>query len=249
MRTLITGSSGFIGKRLRRRIVDSVGLDINPSGWTDIVKDARLCDPSTFDVVYHLAAFTNVRESIKQPQIYLSNNVETTERLVARTKGLFVLASSVGAEHPELSPYSQSKFLSEEIVKKNAKHYVILRFANVYGRGSKSVIQTFLGSSHIKVFGDGEQTRDYVYVDDIVDHMANITQVTPNSTYYVGTGVATSINELVSIISEYKYFQTIKYTDPILGEIVRPNIHADLVCATGLEEGIHRCIRGELRRG
>jgi len=107
---------------------------------------------------------------------------------------------------------------------------VILRYANVYGPrqdplGEAGVIAIFIGKilkgERPIIYGDGTQTRDYIFVEDVV--RANLLALTgKEGTYNIGTGIETSVNELVEILSEVfgKKIEPI-YADERPGEVKR----------------------------
>ena len=136
----------------------------------------------------------------------------------------FIFASTGGAIYGEpeiipadektdpfpISPYGTSKYAVEKYLGYyNYVHdfdYVALRYANVYGprqnpHGEAGVIAIFcsriLSGASCTVFGDGGQTRDYVYVEDIAK--ANLQSLNaPVGSYNIGTGIETSVNDLIS---------------------------------------------------
>ncbi len=115
-----------------------------------------------------------------------------------------------------LSPYGASKYTVEKylsIYKKNyGIDYVSLRYANVYGPrqdplGEAGVISIFinklLGKISPIIYGDGEQTRDFVYVKDVARaNLKALETSTPGTEYNIGTGVETSVNKLFEKIKE-----------------------------------------------
>ena len=120
-----------------------------------------------------------------------------------------------------------NKGLPEET---NGFERVILRYANVYGPrqdplGEAGVIAIFIGKilkgERPIIYGDGTQTRDYIFVDDVV--RANLLALTgKEGTYNIGTGIETSVNKLVEILSEVfgKKIEPI-YADERPGEVKR----------------------------
>jgi UDP-glucose 4-epimerase len=124
--------------------------------------------------------------------------------------------------YPEpLSPYGLAKFVGEEYVKLYARlyglKYSILRYANVYGprqnpKGEAGVVAIFidriLQNKQPIIYGDGNQTRDYVYVMDLVE--ANLLSLTKgnNQAFNIGTGKQTSVNELLKILLQVMNKQT-----------------------------------------
>ena len=89
--------------------------------------------------------------------------------------------------------------------------YSILNFSNVYGprqdpHGEAGVISIFtskmMNNSEPTVFGDGEQTRDYIFVQDVIDALLSSSVIEENLFLNIGTGVETSVNELVATLKK-----------------------------------------------
>ena len=112
-------------------------------------------------------------------------------------------------EHRPLSPYGVSKkSMIDYLAAYRALHeleYVALALANVYGprqdpHGEAGVVAIFaerlLRGEDVKIFGDGEQTRDFVYVDDVADAFVRAGQRSGGLVINIGTGKETSVNEL-----------------------------------------------------
>ena len=113
------------------------------------------------------------------------------------------------------SPYGLAKKklneLIEVMLQNETMSYSILNLSNVYGprqdpHGEAGVMSIFTGkilnNETPTIYGDGEQTRDYVYVLDVVDALIKSSESEENLFLNIGTGVETSVNELVSILSE-----------------------------------------------
>ena len=113
------------------------------------------------------------------------------------------------------SPYGLAKKklneLIEAMLQNETMSYSILNLSNVYGprqdpHGEAGVMSIFTGkllnNETPTIYGDGEQTRDYVYVLDVVDALLKSSESDQNLFLNIGTGVETSVNELVSILSE-----------------------------------------------
>ena len=113
------------------------------------------------------------------------------------------------------SPYGLAKKklneLIESMLQNETMSYSILNLSNVYGprqdpHGEAGVMSIFTGkllnSETPTIYGDGEQTRDYVYVLDVVDALIKSAETDDNLFLNIGTGVETSVNELVSILSQ-----------------------------------------------
>lgn len=159
---LITGHMGFIGSYLIKEL-DAVGLDIKEGN------DILHCDLPDADLVIHLAAQPGVIASVQDPFNSARTNILGTVRLAKRyTDTRFIFASSGGTIQEKIeSPYGLSKFCCEEYIKLLCNDYVILRFANIYGKGSRSVIDKFIHED-IHIYGDGTATRTYLYIDDLI---------------------------------------------------------------------------------
>ncbi len=176
------------------------------------------------EAVFHLAAQADVRVSVEHPVDDAAVNVLGTVRVLetARRHGAQVVFSSTGGaiygecEDPAsedsprepLSPYGTAKLAAEEYLRSyNRLHgtrHVSLRYGNVYGprqdpHGEAGVVAIFLGAlkrgEQAKIFGDGLQTRDYVYVGDVA--RATLSAFGHDGgVFNVGTGRETSVIEL-----------------------------------------------------
>lgn len=180
------------------------------------------------DAVVHLAALIDVAESVEKPELYLDVNVNGTFNVTraSRKVSAFIFASTcavygepvkipIGEDHPlsPKSPYAATKIAGEAFVQAYGNLYgyrpVILRFFNVYGpRQSKAyagVITEFVkratsGEPPI-IFGDGEQTRDFVHVKDVAKAIIKaLDSDNASGIYNVGSGVAVTINDLAHLI-------------------------------------------------
>jgi UDP-glucose 4-epimerase len=181
--------------------------------------------------IIHLAADTRVVDSIKNPSVNFDTNVRGTfcvleaareariERVIFASTGGAIIGPAEppvdeGMVPRPISPYGASKLAGEGYMCAYAGAYgmktVSLRFSNVYGPRSYhkgSVVAQFckdvLAGSPIKVFGDGSQTRDLVYVGDICKaiHLA-LTHEVSGQAYQLGSGKPTSINELLDYIRD-----------------------------------------------
>lgn len=160
------------------------------------------------------------------------------------------------------SPYGLSKLTTERylnLVKQNSGlEFVCLRYSNVYGPrqdalGEAGVISIFIEqaikNNDLKIFGDGEQTRDFIYVDDVVkaNIMALSDQVT--GTFNVCTNTNISVNRLATeILSNIETASKVKYLDPIKGEVKHTQLCYNKLLNYGwapsvqIEEGLNRTI-------
>lgn len=187
-------------------------------------QDIRALEPLEADVVFHLAAQADVSTSVQKPVHDAEVNVVGTVRVLeaARAAGAQVVFSSTGGaiygevERPAdeetprrpVSPYGIAKLAAEEYLagwnRIHGTGHVVLRFANVYGPRQDSgleggVVAIFLermaGGEPTAIFGDGEQTRDFVYVGDVVRALLAAVG-RDGGVFNVGTGEETTVHRL-----------------------------------------------------
>ncbi|HEV2011083.1 MAG TPA: NAD-dependent epimerase/dehydratase family protein [Candidatus Limnocylindria bacterium] len=181
-----------------------------------------------FDAVVHAAAKTKVVESVAQPDLYHRVIVNGTSNAldVAQSSGAtrFVNISTGGALYGETpacateespieapSPYGRYKAEAEKLASSTPGLRVItFRFANIYGPRQRTdleggVIAIFAGAwkrgAPLTIYGDGSAERDYLYVADAVAAILAALDGGATGSYNIGTGVATSVNELVAQLS------------------------------------------------
>ncbi len=165
-----------------------------------------------------------------------------------------------GAPIAPMSAYGQSKFAAEGYLALYERLYglstVALRLGNIYGPrqdplGEAGVIAIFCGllasGGRPTVYGDGEQTRDYVYVGDVVSAALAAAGSTANGPINVGTGRETSVLELVAALRELSGAAGFEpeFAPPRTGEVQRIALDASRAerelgwrAAVGLEEGL-----------
>ncbi len=187
----------------------------------------RAVERERFDAVVHCAAKTKVVQSFEQTERYRQVIVEGTRNVVdaALATGAHDLVNistggAIYGETPECaheetelhppSPYGQLKAEAERIVRAAGLRGVTLRLANVYGPRQRQdleggVIAIFLGAwrrgDPLTVYGDGTAERDYLYVGDVAEAVSVALDATVNGVYNIGTGIATSVNALIELMS------------------------------------------------
>jgi UDP-glucose 4-epimerase len=202
------------------------------------------------ETCFHLAAQADVRVSIAEPAFDAEVNVIGTANVLeaARANEAKVVFSSTGGaiygecEGPAdedsprlpLAPYGTSKLAGEEYLGTWSRLYdaahVALRFGNVYGprqdpHGEAGVVAIFFGrianGQELHIFGDGRQTRDYVFVADVV--AATLAAASGREgVYNVGTGTETSVLELAEGCKRASGVDAeIVFDPPRLGELSR----------------------------
>lgn len=231
-----------------------------------------------FDAVIHLAAQTMVPFSVDHPaedcQVNLEGVLHVLEACRNHGTGHILFSSSAAVYGDNLniplketerlvptSPYGITKMTTEHYLRVYHELYgmdaTVFRFANVYGerqgeKGEGGVVSIFckLLSQHqgITVFGDGHQTRDFVYAGDIAQAIIRALPLKGYHTMNVSTGQETSINDLIhSFEKAVGYTVPVQYTAPRTGDILRSVLsnealkaNLDFVPEMDLEEGIRR---------
>ena len=213
------------------------------------------------EAVLHLAAQADVRVSVARPVEDAEVNVLGTVRILegARKHGAQVVFSSTGGaiygdctkSAPEdspcepLSPYGTAKLAAEEYLRAYNRLYgtrhIALRYGNVYGprqdpHGEAGVVAIFLGAllrgEQARIFGDGSQTRDYVYVGDVA--RATISTIGhEGGVFNVGTGRETSVTELYELCARVAESDTpAEHAPARLGELQRSYLDTTLAAET-----------------
>ena len=179
--------------------------------------------------VFHLAAQAGVRKSWgKDFQTYTTNNVDATQRLLENLVGrpieklVYASSSSVYGDLVQIpmtedalpqpvSPYGVTKLAAEQLCYLYFANYAVptvaLRYFTVYGprqrpdMGFHRFIRAILTGQPISLYGDGEQTRDFTFISDIVAAtMAAGDRGKPGAVYNIGGGSRVSINQVFEII-------------------------------------------------
>lgn len=193
----------------------------------DLDLDALMRDTQ---LVFHLAAQAGVRASWGQGfDTYIQLNVTVLQRLLEAARGagslqrfVFASSSSVYGDAETLptgedqilrpiSPYGATKALGEHLCylyhRTSALPTVALRYFSVYGprqrpdMGFHRMIEAGLSGSSFSLYGDGEQTRDFTYVSDIVDGTLKAAfDAAPGSVLNLGGGARISMNEVIRLL-------------------------------------------------
>ncbi|MBU1172948.1 MAG: NAD-dependent epimerase/dehydratase family protein [Proteobacteria bacterium] len=198
---------------------------------TNDIRDLDACKACSqnMDIIVHLAANTGVAPSVENPCLDMEVNVNGTVNMLeaARMNQVkrFIFASSgapVGecsppiheelAPHP-VSPYGASKLAGEGYCSAYHKTFgimtVALRFGNVYGPGSghkNSVVAKFIkraiAGETLEIFGDGSQTRDFIYIDDLIQaiRLAENTANVGGEVFQIATNKETTVDEMTSLL-------------------------------------------------
>lgn len=221
---------------------------------------AEACAGATH--VFHLAALVSVPESFAHPALCQEINVEGTRRVLAAAAQAgatrLVLASScaVYGDEPAMpktetspvapaSPYAESKLAAEKLCAKAPLPAVALRFFNVYGprqdpRGPyAAAVPKFLEAARagqpLTIFGDGHQTRDFVYVDDVtaaLEHAALTSSM--SGVYNVASGQSVSVLRLAELVLALTGLRSeIRHAPARPGDILHSSASIGKLRATG----------------
>lgn len=192
-------------------------VDVTSKKFLELIKKIKP------DVIYHFAAQSDIGQSLKDPQKEISINFLATQTLLDQAKVLkvkkiiFASSAAVYAESKKMpvdeedskepiSLYGVSKLCSEYLLRNYHKiqglSYASLRFANVYGpkqdmSAEGGVVAIFidkiLKDDQTIIFGDGTQTRDFIYVFDVVDACLLSLSDKVTGEFNIGTANETSI--------------------------------------------------------
>lgn len=181
--------------------------------------------------IFHMAAQAGVRKSWGDDfRVYTSHNVDSTQRLLEAVKDRkihrFVYASSSSvygdvvpipmredAYLQPLSPYGVTKLAAEHLCNLYHANYgvpaVSLRFFTVYGPRQRPdmafhrFIRAAFEGKPITLYGDGDQTRDFTYISDIVEaNLAAGDQGRPGGVYNIGGGSRVSVNHVLELVGQ-----------------------------------------------
>ena len=298
MRALVTGGAGFIGSHIVEELLRSGAsvrvLDNFSSGKRENLeafrgdleileadlRDAQAIKTATRDVelVFHLAAFVSVPQSMLDPETCFAINVAGTVTLLeaARQAGVHkvVLSSSAAVYgNPDkfptdektplqpLSPYALSKQVNEQYAHLYTHTFNLpvtaLRYFNVYGPRQRpdsdyaAAISIFtrqlVNGEPITIFGDGKQSRDFIFVKDVV--RANLQAAESDAAgeaFNICAGCETTLLDLLEELSEVSPHQPeVRFEAPRPGDIYRsigdPNKAAALLgfrAGTSLAKGL-----------
>ncbi|MDP2685103.1 MAG: NAD-dependent epimerase/dehydratase family protein [bacterium] len=240
LKVAITGSRGFVGSAIVRKIrdleVELIEIDFE-LGY-DMTDWNSLSNIVHFDVLIHLAAKTYVPDSFKNPASFYKTNVIGTLNaleLCRKYRAKMIYTSSyvygspnylpIDETHPvsAFNPYAQSKLLGEELCRAYYRDFgvpsIIFRPFNIYGKGQNEnfLIPSIIKQAHTGIIelNDPRPKRDFIYIDDVADAYlkAIFTNLNTFEIFNLGSGASTSIQDLVDIVlKKIKNNITLKYT-------------------------------------
>ena len=253
---------------------DFENIDITDSRISDVIK---AFDPN---VISHFAAQTSVSISTNNPILDANSNIIGSMKIFDAMNETecrnFIYINTGGALYgdPEylpldeshrinpISPYGLSKWTAERYLlmqKKPYQHVKTLRLSNVYGPrqdafGEAGVVSIFsnkmLSGEPVTIFGDGKQTRDFVYVEDVVEAFKQVIKKDETFSVNISSGKTVSINELYELMSEIcrnsisPNYESVRYGD-LMHSVLSNKLASELFGWTprvDLVEGIKRTL-------
>ncbi|MFO8109819.1 MAG: GDP-mannose 4,6-dehydratase [Thermoplasmata archaeon] len=234
MKVMITGNTGFIGSNMENFLAKKSDVEIIPysrSNGKDIFdKNTLKNEVEKVDLVIHFAAYAKPGLSIKEPEKAVKLNVDGCMSVLEACRKHdtpIVYPSSCEIYGDSLkpitedfplkapNPYSASKAAADQLCHAYYKSYGLgvksVRLFNPYGPNQQmnKIIPVFykqaVRDKDITVYGDGSDTRDYVFVDDIVRGLWDARKLEPGEIINLATGVSTTNKEVAEMV--------IKYTD------------------------------------
>lgn len=230
---------------------ERINCDLEIADIKDTKKLLEIFSKFKPDVVIHTAAQVMLRKSLEDPVFDIHNNVLGTISVLEACKEAkikkFIYTSTGGAaygepeklpvheDHPKkpLAPYGISKYTAEHYVRFYADQYgfeyLIFRFGNVYGprddpktkRIISVITDSLLNKKEFSIFGDGNQTRDFLYVKDIAKIFGKYAnQTTQSSVYNLASGNGISVNQIYELIANHLNIkEQPKHSEAIQGEV------------------------------
>lgn len=224
MKVVVTGGGGFIGVHLISRLLaEKHEVEVFDGDVCDLYQVSRI---PMCDVIFHLAAISDVRDAEKDPELAFRVNVLGTKNVAVHAlntgvgKFVFTSSSSVYGEHAlpcvetddcrPVSYYGVSKLQAEQVLGMLAQRGLrtcCVRLGNTIGPGSVAgVIPEVLARARehdvVGVYGDGRQQRSYLYIDDTLDGLMQLATETWWLWLLVNMGgdPTLTVAELISII-------------------------------------------------
>ena len=216
-------------------------LDILEPGLSKIVDEVK--PDLVFHLAAQISVAVSTRAPQEDAKTNILGGINLLESLrnsmLEKTKLIYITSGGTVYGEPDyipiaettsgqpLSPYGASKYAFEMYLPVYAKlcglEYSILRLANVYGprqdpHGEAGVVAIFtkamLNGLQPSIYGDGSDTRDYVYVDDVVDAVIQTIDTVDSGPYNVGTGIETSTKAIFQMIADACGFDMPPITAP-----------------------------------
>lgn len=278
VKCLVTGHKGYIGSALFERLISAgykvKGIDLKEG--KNILKDLNKYESFKPDYIFHMAAYPRVQFSVENPSFTLEQNVLGTSRVLefahkVKTKRVIFSSSSAlyGDGQKPNSPYGLHKLMSELECKLYSELYgldtICLRYFNAYSKdqptdGAYSTViaswcENLKKSLPLRIDGDGEQKRDFIHLDDIIDanlFCMNHEDNFGGSSFDIGVGESYSLNFIKNfLINEVDEKIEFRNASPRPGDVketlanVQPLLAKGWLAKINFKDGLIRCFKGE----
>lgn len=272
MKCLVTGSEGFIGRNLVERLEkeghEVVGFDVK----SEKAGEQIAYDRHPGDVIFHLACTNQTRASEGRKGAWenVANNIWLTRNLAnyaAETGMKFIYTSTASvygnaaviptpskANLAPLTDYAVAKLAGEHYTQISGADWTIVRLSNVYGPHQTlenpycGVIGRFMEQARARepltVIGDGSQTRDFTFVDDVVNRLLQIADPRlkysfNRKVFNLSHGQETSIAALAHLIArQYDVYARFDHPERAIDSVKRRCLIPDIGCHTSLKTGL-----------
>jgi UDP-glucose 4-epimerase len=274
MKILVTGHKGYIGNKVFNKLnqigYETIGIDLKDG------HDINDCLPKnkTFDYVFHLAALPSVEYSVLNPSYTMRHNVLATSKLLEWSKDSkvkrFIFSSSsaiYGDGNGPKSPYGLHKLISEQECQLYSRLYnldtVCLRYYNLYSEDQKyggaystaisAWMEMIKTNRPLRMDGDGEQTRDFIHVSDVVEanlFCMNYENKFNGNCYDIGSGKSISLNYIKNYINKYNKVEWVQFPERI-GDVKNTKSDISKILQIGwspkvsIEDGLKLCFYKE----
>ena len=202
---LVTGDRGYVGSHLKWHL-KHVSANLILCDFSE-GQDFSFIRGNTFDTVIHLAAHASVTQSLLDPDECFENNAFRLIPFLKNNKiGKLIFTSTGGAIYGDklnakeedaswagcISPYGQSKYLAEKIIRRMHPNHCILRLGNVWGGQDSNRLELamhahFKKDDPIVVYG-GTQIRDFVHVETVCKAIMKVIELDVTGTFNIGGG-------------------------------------------------------------
>ena len=249
----ITGASGYIGQHLIQYLLKYTNPDL-AFMQCDLKngQDFSVVKGAEFETVIHLAAHSSVTQSLKDPDECLENNAFRLIPFLTNNQiGKFIFTSTGGAIYGNrrlareedaswngcISPYGQSKYLAEKIIRQLHPDHTILRLGNVFGGDDSNRLELaaharFKKDDPIVVYG-GNQIRDFVHVNVVCEAIFRAVHFNITGTFNIGSDKETLVRDIAEDFS-MKRDVPISYRPARAGEITEVSLNTDKARKAGL---------------
>lgn len=193
MKVLITGHRGFIGRNV---FADWQSTHNNFAVGMDFPYDVANFTGDDYDLVIHLAAFANIRDSLQNPQKFYENNVVKSKKLFdwcreTNTRLLYASSSAVEEDYWE-NPYAMTKWINEQMAPPNS---VGMRFTTVYGPDSRPDMMYRMLEDKTATYVTNHK-RDWIHVLDVCRAIRYLASSDITGPVTIGTGESVSVRKL-----------------------------------------------------